>query len=331
MAPAIKELSRWLDANTEYYVAPDWADVVKHSGFLPEGKYTRILTEPVCRDQGPRRRGRRPRSEMPKPLLSESPMGPLFMNGSLIGSMDLVSLQNLRNVQGIPLTGLMGFPHGFAVSAGEDAKNGLSMLPMMLHGIHGSPHMFSVQGLMGQPPTSSAPTSSATAVSTTTASSAASSPSRGPSQASSSTQADGSGMQSDGERKREDKQSTEEKQLGSVFAPICTTVHCGNSMTGGVFVVSLDCFVDIDSYIFVLFLCHCNLDLQMRGDESDSDSGRTDESSVRKSLEMLCQELNMDEQTASEAMQNFKSIWNTYTLEGNILLPSCGTLPAGSS
>uniref|UniRef100_A0A8C7G3E9 Chromodomain helicase DNA binding protein 6 n=1 Tax=Oncorhynchus kisutch TaxID=8019 RepID=A0A8C7G3E9_ONCKI len=143
-------------------------------GFLPEGKYTRILTEPVCRDQGPRRRGRRPRSEMPKPLLSESPMGPLFMNGSLIGSMDLVSLQNLRNVQGIPLTGLMGFPHGFAVSAGEDAKNGLSMLPMMLHGIHGSPHMFSVQGLMGQPPTSSAPTSSAAAVSTTTASSAAS-------------------------------------------------------------------------------------------------------------------------------------------------------------
>ncbi|XP_035634372.1 chromodomain-helicase-DNA-binding protein 6 isoform X3 [Oncorhynchus keta] len=216
MAPAIKELSRWLDANTEYYVAPDWADVVKNSGFLPEGKYTRILTEPVCRDQGPRRRGRRPRSEMPKPLLSESPMGPLFMNGSLIGSMDLVSLQNLRNVQGIPLTGLMGFPHGFAVSAGEDAKNGLSMLPMMLHGIHGSPHMFSVQGLMGQPPTSSAPTSSAAAVSTTTASSAASSPSRGPSQASSSTQADGSGMQSDGERKREDKQSTEEKQLGAI-------------------------------------------------------------------------------------------------------------------
>lgn len=31
MAPAIKELSRWLDANTEYCVAPDWADVVKHS------------------------------------------------------------------------------------------------------------------------------------------------------------------------------------------------------------------------------------------------------------------------------------------------------------
>lgn len=31
MAPAIKELSQWLDANAEYFVAPDWADVVKHS------------------------------------------------------------------------------------------------------------------------------------------------------------------------------------------------------------------------------------------------------------------------------------------------------------
>uniref|UniRef100_A0A8C7HV61 Chromodomain helicase DNA binding protein 6 n=1 Tax=Oncorhynchus kisutch TaxID=8019 RepID=A0A8C7HV61_ONCKI len=144
-------------------------------GFLPEGKFTRILTEPVCRDPGPRRRGRRPRSEMPKPLLSESPMGPLCMNGGLIGSMDLVSLQNLRNVQGIPLTGLMGFPHGFAVSTGEDAKNGLSMLPMMLHGVHGAPHMFSVQGLMGLPPTCSASTSSTAAVTTTAASSSAAS------------------------------------------------------------------------------------------------------------------------------------------------------------
>ena len=31
MAPAIKELSQWLDANSEYYVAPDWADVIKTS------------------------------------------------------------------------------------------------------------------------------------------------------------------------------------------------------------------------------------------------------------------------------------------------------------
>uniref|UniRef100_A0A4W6DPW0 Chromodomain helicase DNA binding protein 6 n=1 Tax=Lates calcarifer TaxID=8187 RepID=A0A4W6DPW0_LATCA len=156
MAPAIKELSRWLDANSEYYVAPDWADVVKHSGFLPEGKFSRILTEPVNRDPGSRRRGRRPRSEMPKPLLSVSDSSspglgpPLFMNGGLIGSMDsMVAMQNLRGgIPGIPISGIMaaGFPHGFsaAVQAGgagasaEDAKNGLSMLPMMLHGIPSS-------------------------------------------------------------------------------------------------------------------------------------------------------------------------------------------------
>ncbi|KAL0978861.1 hypothetical protein UPYG_G00176710 [Umbra pygmaea] len=57
----------------------------------------------------------------------------------------------------------------------------------------------------------------------------------------------------------------------------------------------------------------------MRGDDSDSDSGRTDESSIQRSMEMLCQELNMDEQTASEAMQNFRSMWNTYTLEGDVV------------
>ncbi|KAG5274365.1 hypothetical protein AALO_G00135310 [Alosa alosa] len=57
----------------------------------------------------------------------------------------------------------------------------------------------------------------------------------------------------------------------------------------------------------------------MRGDESDSESGKTDDSSVRKSLEALCQELNMDEETATEAMQNFTAIWNTYTLEGEVV------------
>uniref|UniRef100_A0AAX7U1F7 DNA helicase n=1 Tax=Astatotilapia calliptera TaxID=8154 RepID=A0AAX7U1F7_ASTCA len=178
MAPAIKELSRWLDANSEYYVAPDWADVVKHSGFLPEGKFSRILTEPVNKDPSSRRRGRRPRSEMPKPLLSVSDSSspglgpPLFMNGGLIGSMDsMVAMQNLRSgIPGIPISGIMaaGFPHGFpaAVSAGgaggsaEDAKNGLSMLPMMLHGIPSSSS------------TSSSSSASAVKVTTTTAPSA---------------------------------------------------------------------------------------------------------------------------------------------------------------
>ncbi|XP_026163529.1 retinoblastoma-like protein 1 isoform X2 [Mastacembelus armatus] len=58
----------------------------------------------------------------------------------------------------------------------------------------------------------------------------------------------------------------------------------------------------------------------MRGEESsDSESGRMEESSVRRSLETLCQELNMDEQTATEAMENFTAIWNTYTLEGEVV------------
>uniref|UniRef100_A0A8C9YBW7 Retinoblastoma-like 1 (p107) n=1 Tax=Sander lucioperca TaxID=283035 RepID=A0A8C9YBW7_SANLU len=58
----------------------------------------------------------------------------------------------------------------------------------------------------------------------------------------------------------------------------------------------------------------------MRGEESsDSESGRMEENSVRRSLETLCQELNMDEQTATETMENFTAIWNTYTLEGEVV------------
>uniref|UniRef100_A0A8C6UHX7 Retinoblastoma-like 1 (p107) n=1 Tax=Neogobius melanostomus TaxID=47308 RepID=A0A8C6UHX7_9GOBI len=58
----------------------------------------------------------------------------------------------------------------------------------------------------------------------------------------------------------------------------------------------------------------------MRGEESsDSDCGRMEESSARSSLEALCQELNLDEQTATEAMENFSTIWNTYTLEGEVV------------
>ncbi|XP_077385578.1 retinoblastoma-like protein 1 [Festucalex cinctus] len=58
----------------------------------------------------------------------------------------------------------------------------------------------------------------------------------------------------------------------------------------------------------------------MRGEESsDSESGRMEESVARRSLETLCQELNMDERTATEAMDNFTAIWNTYTLEGEVV------------
>ncbi|XP_068450993.1 retinoblastoma-like protein 1 [Clinocottus analis] len=57
----------------------------------------------------------------------------------------------------------------------------------------------------------------------------------------------------------------------------------------------------------------------MRGEESsDSESGRMEESSVRSSLDALCQELNMDAHTAAETMDTFTAIWNTYTLEGEV-------------
>lgn len=141
-------------------------------GFLPEGKFTRILTEPVNRDSGARRRGRRPRNEMPKAPELPAGMGPLFMNGGLIGSMDLVSLSNLRNVPGIPITGLMGFPHGFAAVPGDDAKNSLGMLPMMLHSMPAvQPSLYSahVSRMMNQPPSTTASMASSAASSSSTA------------------------------------------------------------------------------------------------------------------------------------------------------------------
>ncbi|XP_010210882.1 PREDICTED: chromodomain-helicase-DNA-binding protein 6 [Tinamus guttatus] len=172
MAPALKELPGWLDANLEYAVAADWADTVKLSGYLPESKFNRILTEPVLRDAGPRRRGRRPRNDLIKgPGIvtdSSSGMGPLFMNG-LIAGMDLVGLQNMRNMQGIPLTGLVGFPAGFAaVPAGEDVKSTLSMLPMMLPGMATVPQMFGVGGLLSPPMTTACTATAAAALTSTT-------------------------------------------------------------------------------------------------------------------------------------------------------------------
>uniref|UniRef100_A0A672FQI1 Chromodomain helicase DNA binding protein 6 n=1 Tax=Salarias fasciatus TaxID=181472 RepID=A0A672FQI1_SALFA len=251
MAPAMKELSRWLDANSEYFVAPDWADVVKHSGFLPEGKFSRILTEPVSRDPAARRRGRRPRSEMPKPLLSVSDSAsslgpPLFMNGGLIGSMDsMVAMQNLRGgLPGIPISGIMaaGFPHGFPVSAGaggtsaEDAKNGLSMLPMMLHGIphpHGAAipqhALFSVGTMMAPPPphpaSSSASSSSPLAAAKVTTTAAPSAPDA--SSPSSSTPADGAAASGDKEKGGTEGSKRPEAAAAAIITSSSGRAHLG--------------------------------------------------------------------------------------------------------
>uniref|UniRef100_A0AAQ4NRQ4 Chromodomain helicase DNA binding protein 7 n=1 Tax=Gasterosteus aculeatus aculeatus TaxID=481459 RepID=A0AAQ4NRQ4_GASAC len=83
----------WLLENPEYSIAPDWTDIVKQSvsskdswtlilctdevccitvsssntqGFLPEAMFDRLLTGPVVREEGVRRRGRRPKSEIAK-------------------------------------------------------------------------------------------------------------------------------------------------------------------------------------------------------------------------------------------------------------------------
>jgi chromodomain-helicase-DNA-binding protein 6 len=73
------------------------------------------------------------------------------MNG-LIAGMDLVGLQNMRNMPGIPLTGLVGFPAGFtSMPTGEEVKSTLSMLPMMLPGMAAVPQMFGVGGLLNTP------------------------------------------------------------------------------------------------------------------------------------------------------------------------------------
>ncbi|XP_064132166.1 chromodomain-helicase-DNA-binding protein 6 isoform X4 [Loxodonta africana] len=141
-------------------------------GFLPENKFNHTLTEPVLRDAGPRRRGRRPRSELLKApaIVADSPsgMGPLFMNG-LIAGMDLVGLQNMRNMPGIPLTGLVGFPAGFAtMPTGEDVKSTLSMLPMMLPGMATVPQMFGVGGLLNTPMATTCTSTAPASLSSTT-------------------------------------------------------------------------------------------------------------------------------------------------------------------
>uniref|UniRef100_A0A4W3JTQ7 Chromodomain helicase DNA binding protein 7 n=1 Tax=Callorhinchus milii TaxID=7868 RepID=A0A4W3JTQ7_CALMI len=168
MAPPMKDLPRWLEENPEFAVAPDWADVVKQSGFLPESMFDRVLTGPVVREEGASRRGRRPKSEIAKAAAaaaaaaSASGINPLLMN-SLFAGMDLTSLQNLQNLQSLQLAGLMGFPPGLAAAAGGgDTKTPAALLPLMLPGMAGLPNMFGLGSLLSNPLTAVASTSAAT-------------------------------------------------------------------------------------------------------------------------------------------------------------------------
>ncbi|KAG8442016.1 hypothetical protein GDO86_010983 [Hymenochirus boettgeri] len=158
MAPPMRDLPRWLEENPEFAVAPDWTDIVKQSGFVPESMFDRLLTGPVVREEGASRRGRRPKSEIAKAAAaaaaaaSTSGINPLLMN-SLFAGMDLASLQNLQNLQSLQLAGLMGFPPGLATAAtaGGDSKNPAAMLPLMLPGMAGLPNMFGLGGLLNNP------------------------------------------------------------------------------------------------------------------------------------------------------------------------------------
>lgn len=160
MAPPMKDLPRWLEENPEFAVAPDWTEIVKQSGFVPESMFDRLLTGPVVRGEGASRRGRRPKSEIARAAAaaaaaaaaSTSGINPLLVN-SLFAGMDLTSLQNLQNLQSLQLAGLMGFPPGLATAAaaGGDAKNPAAVLPLMLPGVAGLPNVFGLGGLLNSP------------------------------------------------------------------------------------------------------------------------------------------------------------------------------------
>uniref|UniRef100_A0A673H5V5 Chromodomain-helicase-DNA-binding protein 7-like n=1 Tax=Sinocyclocheilus rhinocerous TaxID=307959 RepID=A0A673H5V5_9TELE len=140
----------------------EWIKFIPHKiiftlGFLPESMFDRLLSGPVVREEGVRRRGRRPKSEIVKAtaaaqaavsaVASTSGVNPFLMNG-LFGSMDLTSLQGLQNLQSLQLAaGLMGIPA--ALGGGADAKHAATMLPLMLPGMGGLPNMFSLGSLFG--------------------------------------------------------------------------------------------------------------------------------------------------------------------------------------
>uniref|UniRef100_A0A8C9TMH5 Chromodomain helicase DNA binding protein 9 n=1 Tax=Scleropages formosus TaxID=113540 RepID=A0A8C9TMH5_SCLFO len=151
-APPLKDLCRFLQENPEYGVPPEWADVVKQSGYLPESMFDRILTGPIVPEEVSRR-GRRPKSMLAKAAAASGgtgapPLGlnPLLTNGLLPG-MDLSSLQalqqNLHSLQSLQLsTGLMGLQ--------GDTSNLAAMFPMMLSGMAGLPNLLGVSGLLSK-------------------------------------------------------------------------------------------------------------------------------------------------------------------------------------
>uniref|UniRef100_A0A674MVS8 Chromodomain helicase DNA binding protein 9 n=1 Tax=Takifugu rubripes TaxID=31033 RepID=A0A674MVS8_TAKRU len=158
-APPLKNLCRFLQENPEYGVPPEWADVVKKSGYLPESMFDRILTGPIVPEEVSRR-GRRPKNPLAKaaaaatnPSASALGLNPMLTNGLLSG-LDLSSLQafqqNLQSLQSLQLTtGLMGLPSDASNMA---ASNLAAMFPMMLSGVPGLPNLLGMNNLVGKSP-----------------------------------------------------------------------------------------------------------------------------------------------------------------------------------
>ncbi|XP_017548689.1 chromodomain-helicase-DNA-binding protein 9 isoform X2 [Pygocentrus nattereri] len=158
-APPLKDLCRFLQENPEYGVPPEWADVVKQSGYLPESMFDRILTGPIVPEEVSRR-GRRPKNALAKAAATANAganaatlgLNPLLANGLLTG-LDLTSLQALQSIQSLQLTaGLIGLQ--------PDAANMAAMLPMMLSGMAGLPNLLGMSGLLGKQDASAMATSS---------------------------------------------------------------------------------------------------------------------------------------------------------------------------
>lgn len=147
-APPLKDLCRFLQENPEYGIPPEWADVVKQSGYLPESMFDRILTGPIVPEEVSRR-GRRPKNALAKAANvananASAALGvnPLLSNG-LVSGLDLNSLQALQSLQNFQLTaGLMGLQ--------TDPANMAAMLPMMLSGMAGLPNLLGMSGLLGK-------------------------------------------------------------------------------------------------------------------------------------------------------------------------------------
>ncbi|XP_006005388.1 chromodomain-helicase-DNA-binding protein 8 isoform X2 [Latimeria chalumnae] len=85
IAPLLKDLKRCLEDNPHYVVSPKWGEAVKHSGFLPESMFDRILMGPDESEEIRKSISKRPKNStlpnmaaqvQPNPLLAATDPNP---------------------------------------------------------------------------------------------------------------------------------------------------------------------------------------------------------------------------------------------------------------